>query len=496
MACVASSAGVVANPLFVGIDVGTTRVKVGIFDRSGRQHALRIIPHDGLLTPQWGSVTQDAGHWWRTVCRAVRATAADVDTAHVSAIAVCGQGPTLVTTDARLRPCGPALTWMDKRATAEASLLSARLGRSIDAGHLVAKAMRVSHEDPNATRRWYLQAWDYVAARLCGTPHTSAAWLEDEIGASGLPQDHFPHYIPPGTPLGRLTKASARAAGLPAGIQIVAGTNDGVAACIGGGLTRKGRSVLLGGASGGFVLCWDPAPSAWAPPPDTYPEPPDLRYLGATIASSGMALDWLASLFGVHDYDRWLSHAATIPPGADGLVLLPYIAGVFLPYTADERTSVADPAARGVLFGIGARHTSAHMLRATLEGVAYVIRQVYELTVPSGVRLATTLTVGGQAHSGLWNQIKADVLGMTVLTPAVIEAGALGAACLAATGCGAFGDLWEAAEAMVKIAGRLEPNAAAHFHYSRLYTDVYKPLYPQLKGLFPYLHPAPLQRSR
>jgi xylulokinase len=472
-----------AEPLFVGIDLGTARVKVGIFDRFGSPIALRITPHAGSMTPQHGAVTQDAAGWWRAVCAALRSVSAAVDSSCIVAVAVCGQGPTLVAGDARLHPRGPALTWMDKRAQAEADELSGRLGHPVDPGHYVAKALRLSRVDPDPRRRWYFQSWDYLASRLCETPHASSTWFEDEIASSGLPRDHFPLYVEAGTAVGAVTAAVARRTGLPEGAMVVAGTNDAIAACIGAGLTQIGKSAILGGTSGGFVYCGTPTPGAWAPPPGTYPEPPGCRYLGATISSSGLALDWLAGLFGVHSYDTWLEQAAGIAVGADGLLLLPYLAGLFLPYTADEQGPVRDDTARGVLFGLRAAHTTPHLVRAVLEGVSFAIRQVYEATVAPGVA-AAAVTVGGQAHSLLWNRIKADVLGLAVEVPAVVEAGTLGAACMAAAGTGHFADMWKASTAMVRTARRLEPDPAARAHYERLYREVYLPLYPQVKELF------------
>lgn len=472
-----------AEPLFAGIDLGTARVKVGIFDRFGSLYALRIMPHAGMLTPHRGAVTQDAAGWWRAVCAALRAVSASVDAPNIVAVAVCGQGPTLIAADTRLHPRGAALTWMDKRAQEEADELGERLGRPVDPGHYVAKALRQSRRDPDTRRRWYFQSWDYLAARLSGTPHASSTWFEDEIAHSGLPRAHFPSYIEAGTTVGAITTDAARRTGLREGTLVVAGTNDAIAACIGAGLTRLGQSAILGGTSGGFVHCGAPTPHAWAPPPGTYPEPPGCRYLGATISSSGLALDWLAGLFGVRSYDPWLEQAAGIGAGADGLVLLPYLAGLFLPYTADERGPVRDDAARGVLFGLRAAHTTSHLIRAVLEGVSFAIRQVYEATVAPGAATAA-VTVGGQAHSALWNQIKADVLGLPVEVPAVVEAGALGAACLAAAGSGHFADMWEASRAMVHTARRLEPDPSAQACYGRLYQEVYLPLYPLVKGLF------------
>jgi len=477
----------VSEPLFAGIDVGTARVKVGIFDATGRQRALRILPHAGLLTAERGEVTQDAALWWRAVCKALRGVCVEVDVTAIQAVAVCGQGPTLVTTDARLHPRGPALTWLDKDSAAgEAAFLSRQVGHAVDSGQLLAKALHLNHVDPDPRRCWYFQAWDYIAARLCGVPHTSAPWFEEELAATGLPRHQFPPYVRPGQVIGSVSEETAELSGLRAGIPVVSGTNDSIASCIGSGLTERGDSVILGGTSGGFVLCWDPVPGAWAPPPDAYPEPPGRRYLGTAISSSGLALDWLASLFGVHDLESLLIPAAEVPAGSDGLLLLPYIAGLFLPYTNDEHTPLADPWARGVFFGLRAGHGRAHLVRAVLEGVALAIRQVRDMAVAQGGPSPATWTVGGQAHSLLWNQIKADVLGVPVLVPDVVEAGALGAACLAATGSGYHPDMWTAARRMVHVAARLDPNPAIQERYNRLYEDVFIPLYPRVKGLFPH----------
>jgi xylulokinase len=127
------------------------------------------------------------------------------------------------------------------------------------------------------------------------------------------------------------------------------------------------------------------------------------------------------------------------------------------------------------------------MVRAVLEGVAFAVRQVHDATVAQAGPSIATFTVGGQAHSGLWNRIKTDVLGITVLVPEVVEAGALGAACLAAVGSGHYADIWAAARAMVHVATRLEPDPAACALYDRRYREVFTPLYPCVKDLFPHL---------
>ena len=474
------------EPLFAGVDLGTSRVKVGLYDLAGRQHALHTIPHSAALGLD-GSAMQDADRWWDAVCAAMRVVTGGGDGARVAAVAVCGQGPSLVATDAQFRPIGPAITWMDRSAQPEAERLAERLGRPMDASRHVAKAMLLARLVPDAQVRWYLQAWDYVAARCSGVAATSSAWDDEEIAASGLPRRRFPPYIPAGQPQGRLTSAAAASTGLPAGIPLVAGTNDSIASCIGSAATTKGRSVVLGGTSGGFVLCWDPVPGAWVPPPDTYPEPAGQRYLGATLASSGLVVDWLARLCGIATYDGWLEQAADVPAGAEGLVLLPSLAGLYLPYAWDRGAPINDPQTRGVLFGIGTRHGTAHLVRAALEGVAYAVRQIYEITVAQGGSTAETWSVGGQARSAAWNRIKADVLGVPVVVPEVLEAGALGAACLAAAGSGHYPSMWEAAAAMVHAAYRIEPDPGNHERYTARYTEVYMELYPRLADLFTLL---------
>ena len=471
------------DPLFAGVDLGTSRVKVGLYDMAGHQHALHTVAHSAALGPD-GSALQDAEGWWDAVSSAMRAVSVEGAGGRVAAVAICGQGPSLVATDARFRPIGPAITWMDRSAQPEADQLAERLRRPVDASRHVAKAVRLSRLVPDSEVRWYLQAWDYVAARCADVAATSSAWDEDEIAASGLPRRRFPPYVPAGRQLGSLTAEVAAATGLPAGIPVVAGTNDSIASCIGSGATSRGRSVILGGTSGGFVLCWDPVPGAWVPPPDTYPEPAGQRYLGATLASSGLVVDWLARLCGVATYDGWLEQAAGVPAGAEGLVLLPSLAGLYLPYAWDRGAPINDPEARGVLFGIGTRHGTAHLVRAALEGVAYAVRQVYEITLAQGATTVETWSVGGQARSEVWNRIKADVLGVPVVVPEVLEAGALGAACLAAAGGGHYPSMWGAAAAMVHAARRIEPDPANHARYTTLYTQVYTALYPRLADLF------------
>jgi len=210
-------------------------------------------------------------------------------------------------------------------------------------------------------------------------------------------------------------------------------------------------------------------------------------FYGVTSAGGG-ALDWYADQFVpdlVASYGlalpddaqgRLAELAAAAPPGAGGLVFLPYLNG--------ERAPIWDTAARGVFFGIGSQHRHRHFARAVLEGVAFSLRQILELVeAASGQRSAGIVASGGPATMPLWNSIKASVLNRPFMIPRVIHAACLGAGMLAAVGACWHGEVAKAAEAMVHIAEQVDPDKAQVERYDSLY-PLYTSLYPQLKGAY------------
>ena len=174
-----------------------------------------------------------------------------------------------------------------------------------------------------------------------------------------------------------------------------------------------------------------------------------------------------------------LEEAASVLPGADGLLFLPHLAG--------ERSPVRDPRTRAAWVGLTSAHDRRHMLRAVLEGVAFAFRSLQCTIEAEGAEVRDIRSVGGQARSPLWNQIKADVLGRPVFVPEVVEAAVTGSAILAARGVGAFSSNEEAGQNMVRIVQRYEPNERRVAFYSNLY-DTYCGLYPALKETSWRLH--------
>jgi xylulokinase len=207
------------------------------------------------------------------------------------------------------------------------------------------------------------------------------------------------------------------------------------------------------------------------------PAPLDGLYIvGGAMAATGRALDWFVDdvLGGSIPLSTLVEEAAATPPGADGLVFLPYLAG--------ERSPLWDPDARGAFVGLTVRHSRAHMARAILEAAALAIRHVAAPILAAGVTVSEMRLCGGPARSAAWNRIKADVTGFTVAVPHVLETAVVGSAILAATGIGAYPDTRAAISAMTRVDERLEPNRDLRGLYDALF-ETYVAIHPAIRPI-------------
>ena len=275
-----------------------------------------------------------------------------------------------------------------------------------------------------------------------------------------------------GAVVGSLGELAADALGLRAGIPVAGGTNDAFASYLGAGLTAAGDAYDPGGSAGGFGVYWDQpleVPGAFVTP-----APLDGLYsVGAAMAATGRALDWFRDAIVGRDMttERILEEAAATPPGADGVVFLPYLAG--------ERSPLWDPTATGAFAGLTLAHGRGHLARAIIEASALAIRHVAEPMLAAGVTVDAMRACGGPARSETWNQVKADVTGFPVLVPAVLETAVLGSAILGAVAIGASPGLVSAIGSMTRIRRRLEPRSEFAATYDRLYA-AYTGLYPAI----------------
>ncbi len=464
----------------VAVDLGTSAVKVGVVSPQGRLRGFARVPYALLLDGAPGRAEQRPDAWWTALVRGIGIAGAQaaVD-GPVEPVALCvvGQGPTLVATAADGHGLAPAITWLDRRAGDETAAAAAAIGRQGWVVGLLGRARLLAALRPEVVggAAWLLSAWDHVAFRLTGV---AAAALQDpgeaitpaEARAVGLDERIAPPPVRAGSVIAGLRAAPAAELGLSPGLPVVAGANDAIATFLGAGLTAPGQAIDTGGTSGGFGLYVD-RPVA-APPLWTGPAPlAGLHYVGGAMAGTGKALDWLVgdALGASATLPELLVEAATAPAGAGGLLFLPYLAG--------ERWPLHDPAARGAFVGLTLRHRRAHLVRAVLEAAAFALRHVAAPAVAAGLPFTELRVTGGTAASRLWNQVKADVVGVEVVVPRVAEASIGGAAVLAAVGIGLVADERAGIEALVGLADRLAPDPAARAVYDRL-----APVYEELHG--------------
>ena len=463
----------------LGIDLGTTEVKVGLVGLDGRLLAMARAGYALDVGPD-GRAEQDPGAWWSALGVAVRALRPP-DAVDVVAIGVDGHGPTLVAVDADGVAVRPAITFLDTRAAAEGDELAAATGiRGWALGPLPA-ALWLQRNEPEAAARarWSLTTWEWLAFRLTGVaaaPQVPGQTPPDAgvvARATGLRVERRPPTTEMAALVGTLQSSPAASLGLRAGIPVAAGTNDAFTSYLGAGLTEPGDAYDPGGSAGGFGVYWhEPVevPGAFVTPAPL----PGLYSVGAAMAATGRALDWFrdAVAGGAVTTEALLEEAATVPAGSDGVVFLPYLAG--------ERSPIWDPNATGAFVGLTLAHGRGHLTRAILEASALSIRHVAGPMLAAGVAVSAMRACGGPARSETWNQIKADVTGFPVLVPAVLETAVLGSAILGAVAIGACPDVPTAVRTMTRIERRLEPRAEVRGTYDRAF-EVYAGLYPALR---------------
>ena len=477
-------------PIVLGIDLGTTRTKVGLISTDGRPIGFARAEHVTDVDPATGRAEQDPEAWWAGLGAAVReavgsATGKDAERARGSAaidpIAICvvGHGPSLTAVDAQGRPVRPTMTWLDSRARAEQAELEEATGlRGWALGVLPAVRWLERHEPDAAARAtWYLNSWEALALRLSGRAATTLvpggrSVPRDELAGTGLNLARVAPEASAGTVLGLLTQDAASHLGLRAGIPVVAGLVDAFASFHGARMLEAGDAIDVGGAAGGFGV-YSPRPIEVGGGFTTPAPLPGLHSVGGAMAATGASLDWLAQdvLSSSVSIAELIDEAAAIEPGADGLLFLPYLAG--------ERSPIWDPTARGAFVGLTLRHGRAHLARVVLEAAALAIRHVAEPMLAAGIEVGAMRACGGPARSAAWNQIKADVTGFTVEVPAARETATVGAGIVAAVGVGAHPDLPSAIRAMTSIDRRFEPDPERQGIYDRVY-EAYVGLHPAI----------------
>jgi xylulokinase len=454
----------------IGLDVGTTGVKAVAISHEGRVLASAGAGY-ALSTPQPGFAEQDPEDWW---------VAAETCLAQLpdGPVGLSGQMHGLVVLDADNRVLRPAILWNDQRTAAECAEIEERVGleRLIEltgnralTGFTAPKLLWLRHHEPEtyARIRHVLLPKDYVRFRLTGEQAIDCAdasgtllfdvagrrWSSEVCEALGIPLDWLP-------PAHESTE--------------VAGAGDQAAAALGVGIASPGPvSVVLGTSGVVFGVLPSYAPDRQARVHVFCHAVPGTWHAMGVMLSAAGSLAWLRNVVG-GAYGELDTEAARWAPATEGLLFAPYLAG--------ERTPYPDPDARGAFTGLSLRHDRGALVRATLEGVAYGLRDSLELLQRLGVRPSVGRASGGGAASELWLRIVASVLGLPLERTESEEGSAFGAALLAGVNAGVFADAADAVARCVRVRDRIEPDAGWAEIYERQYTR-YRALYPTLKSL-------------
>lgn len=499
-------------------DLGTTGVKaVVVHHESGVQETFFVPYNTYYPTSTWAE--QDPEEWWDAVVMSTQniLKRAKAPSSHLACVAFSGQMMGCVPVDKHGNPLRRAIIWADQRATAELQELLNRVdlqqlyhitGHRMSPAYSALKVMWLKNHEPSILYKSYklLQAKDFIIHRLTGkfvTDYSDACgtglldisrkqWSEQMLKATGISEELLPMLFPSIAIVGEINKKAGEATGLPSGLPVVVGGGDGVCATAGAGAVVPeighiylGSSAWIAGASENPVLDHKMRTFTW-PHLD-----PMLYSPNGTMHNAGSALEWaktalakcesqVAERCNINPYDLIEKEVGRVPPGAEGLLFLPYLMG--------ERSPYWNPNARGVFLGITKKHNTAHLLRAVYEGVALNLRTIYLVLKELGLDFSEIRAIGGGATSRLWTQILANVLGVPlqiVTTP--LEATAIGAAMAGAVGVGLVPNFKVAAERFVRVQEVVEPSSEKEF-YIRMH-KIFVKTYEALLGIFEQLIP-------
>lgn len=493
----------------LGIDIGTTSTIGMLIGPPDLALALASRPVR-LSSPQPGWTEEDPEQWWQNVgeiCRELLSVSG-VNAADIAAIGITGMLPAVVLLDANDRLLRPSIQQSDGRCGEEVAQLRAerdeqayvqRSGNGINQQLVGAKIRWLERHEPSVYQRiaTVFGSYDFINWRLTGEKAIEQNWAleagfiniadhrldDDNIALAHLPRHAVPRLVRSHDILGHVTPAAADFTGLAAGTPVIGGAADFIASALGAGVTNPGDVLLKFGGS------VDVLTAAATVHPDArlfldYHLIPGMYMPNGCMSTGGSGLNWFADNFAgqhreaaeragltLHQYLDTL--AALKPPGADGVLCLPYFLG--------EKTPLHDPAARGVLFGLTLSHDAGHIWRALLEAYAYAIKHHIDTLHDIGYPTGRYIVSDGGSGSRLWMQIVADVLGEPLQRLVGHPGSCLGAAWTAAVGVG-LSDDWNGASQFVSFGEIIQPDTGTLAFYQQQYPR-FRELYRQCKPL-------------
>ena len=484
--------------LYIGVDLGTSSVKLLLMNGEGKiqKTVTREYP---LYFPKPGWSEQNPEDWWKETLEGIEELTSEYDKSQVAGISFGGQMHGLVILDENDQVIRPAILWNDGRTSKETDYLNTVVGKKnlstytaniAFAGFTAPKILWVKENEPehfNKIKKIMLPK-DYIAYKLSGVHCTDVSdasgmllmdvknkcWSKEMIEICGISEAQLPKLYESYEVVGTLKEDVANKLGLSTACKIIAGAGDNAAAAIGTGTVGEGRCNISLGTSGTIFISSEKfgvdennALHAFAHADGHY------HLMGCMLSAASCNKWWMDDIIGTKAYGEEQDKITKL--GENNVFFLPYLMG--------ERSPHNNPDARGTFIGMTMDTSREDMTQAVLEGVAFAIRDSFEVAKSLGIHIERTKICGGGAKSPLWKKIIANVLDVKVDVIETEEGPAYGGALLAAMACGEFGSIEEATNTVVKVIDTIDPEEGLVAKYEEKYNK-FKKIYPAVKDLY------------
>ena len=483
---------------YIGIDLGTSAVKLLLMEGNGK--IVRVTSREyPLYFPHPGWSQQNPEDWYKQSMDGLCELLDGIDKSQVAGISFGGQMHGLVVLDENDQVIRPAILWNDGRTFRENDYLNQVIGKEklseytaniSFTGFTAPKILWIKNNEPEnfARIKKIMLPKDYLAYRLTGVHCTDVSdasgmllfdvknrcWSEEMCEICGVHKEQLAKVYESYETVGTLLPEIAQNLGLPETVKVAAGAGDNAAAAVGTGTVGNGQCNISLGTSGTIFISSDQfavdknnALHAFAHADGHY------HLMGCMLSAASCNKWWMDEIIGTKDYGT--EQAAITKLGENHVYFLPYLMG--------ERSPHNDPDARGTFIGMTIDTSRADMTQAVLEGVAFALRDSFEIAKSLGIQINRTKICGGGAKSLLWKKIIANVLNVKVDVPETEEGPGYGAAILAAVACSEYASVEEAAQKLLKVVDTVEPDAELAAKYEKRYAQ-FKQIYPTVKELF------------
>ncbi len=497
----------------LGIDIGTSGTKTVLFDESGNTIASALAEYP-LYQPAIGWAEQDPEDWWAATCTTIKQVISkgNIDASLIKGVGLSGQMHGAVLLDKDYKVLRKAIIWCDQRSSAECNQITEAIGskRLIEitanpalTGFTASKILWVRNNEPEIYEKVYkiLLPKDYIRFKLTGEFATEVSdasgmqlmdipgrkWSDEVLEKLKIEKSMLGKLYESQEISGKVNREASSLTGLKEGTPVAGGAGDQAAGAIGNGIVRPGVVSSTIGTSGVvFAFSQNVTIDPLGRVHTFCHAVPNTWHIMGVTQGAGLSLKWFrdnfcieekrtAELMRVDPYMLMDKEAEKVDAGCNGLIYLPYLMG--------ERTPHLDPNAKGVFFGLSAKHEKQDMVRAVMEGVVYSLKDCLEIIKEMGVNISEVRASGGGGKSPLWRQMQADVFGTEITTINSSEGPALGVALLAGVGAGVYNNINEACDQVIEVKTRQAANLETTSKYNKFY-NIYKSLYNSLKKDF------------